>query len=63
MTQPPKTQLEHAFQTIERLERENAGLLEALGKAKLEITDPNRGPSGSKPTLTTIDAAIARARP
>lgn len=36
-------------------------LLTALGRARLEITDPNRGSSGPAPALQIIDAALIKA--
>lgn len=42
-----------------KLEKE---LLEALKRARDELLDPNRGPSGPLPTLRVVNRAIEKAK-
>ncbi len=52
-----------AMQTeIAQLRADKAELLEALRRAREDIVDPNRGPSGSVPALLRIDTALTKAR-
>lgn len=54
-------EIESRLNEYETLEQTSADLLEALRRARAELVDPNRGPSGPKPTIAAIDEAIRKA--
>lgn len=50
----------HCVNTYDELVKERDELLEACKEALSELKDPNRGESGSKPTQTILEQAIAK---